>query len=684
MVDRATILSYVNRYAPYVILFGIYYVAGRLGLAVHSVNTFATLVWPPTAIALSALLLRGYYLWPAITLGAFAVNLSVGANVFTAAGIAFGNTLEAVAGAYILNQYVDFRPTLGRLRDNIGLIATALCVPVISATIGVSSVWLGNQITHEGVIPSWVAWWGGDALSILVLAPFLVKWFSKPAFVRTTRQYTELAVSTAVVFAVALIVFCTPGNQFAYYLFIPLTWVAFRSGPRGVSLALLLISGVAITGTLFGLGPYAHLGLLSLGIYIATISILFLIFTSIMEERKDAVKRLDQHVQELETALRKISSEDEAKKNFLAILAHELRNPLAAMLSSVEVLQLAGTTAAQSSKLLQTIYEHVHTMRIMLDDVLDMARVSRNKLVLKKESVPLDTVIDRSIESVRPLIQNRRHTLIITRSSTPLYVEGDPIRLEQIFVNIFNNAAKYTNQYGRIQIAIQREGTMARISVSDNGIGIPKTMQKKIFEPFFQVKRGQLATEGLGVGLPLTHQLVEMHGGTIEAKSDGEGTGAEFIVHLPLAAEEYVPSLTQRPPGLSPTLQKRRTRPVKHAHTILVVDDNEAAAQSLAKLLGLRGHTVSIAYTGLDAVDKARAQRPDIVVLDIGLPDIDGYEVARTLRSDASFPSAIIALTGYGQEDDKARAYEAGFHHHLTKPVGLKELEKAFKKVSAL
>jgi signal transduction histidine kinase/CheY-like chemotaxis protein len=684
MVDRATILSYVHRYAPYVILFGVYYVVGRIGLAIHPVNTFATLVWPPTAVALSALILRGYYLWPAITLGAFAVNLSVGANVFTAAGIAFGNTLEAVAGAYVLNQYVGFRPNLARLRDNIGLIATAFCVPVISATVGVSSVWLGNQITHEGVLPSWLAWWSGDALSVLVLAPFLLKWFSKSSFIRTTQQYTELALSNAVVFAVSLIVFCTPGNPFSYYIFLPLTWVAFRSGPRGTSLAILLASSVAITGTLFGLGPYAHTGLLPLGIFIATISILFLIFTSIMEERKDAVQELGQHVHELEDALRKISSEDEAKKNFLAILAHELRNPLAAMLSSVEVLQLAGTTATQSSKLLQTIYEHVHTMRIMLDDVLDMTRVSRNKLVLKKESVPLDAVIDRSIESVQPLIRNRRHTLIITRSSTPLYVEGDPVRLEQILVNILNNAAKYTNQYGRIQITVQREGPMAMVSVRDNGIGIPKTMQKKIFEPFFQVKRGQLATEGLGVGLPLTHQLVEMHGGTIEAKSDGEGTGSEFIVNLPLAAQEYVPTLTQRPPGVSPALQKRRPRPVKNARAILVVDDNEAAAQSLAKLLELRGHTVTIAYTGLDAVDKARQQRPDIVVLDIGLPDIDGYEVARTLRSDASFPSAIIALTGYGQEDDKARAYEAGFHHHLTKPVGLKELEKAFKKVSAL
>jgi CheY-like chemotaxis protein len=200
-------------------------------------------------------------------------------------------------------------------------------------------------------------------------------------------------------------------------------------------------------------------------------------------------------------------------------------------------------------------------------------------------------------------------------------------------------------------------------------------MLKPIFEPFFQVQRGKLATEGLGVGLPLTRQLVEMHGGTIEAKSEGQGKGSEFFVRLPLARKKEAKADKPAP------LRGQSLRSVRNKRAILVVDDNETAARALGKLLELRGHSVTIVYNGLDAVERAREAQPDIIVLDIGLPDIDGYEVTRILRGDPNFPSAIIALTGYGQEEDKQRALESGFNWHLTKPVGLRELERVFTKV---
>jgi signal transduction histidine kinase/ActR/RegA family two-component response regulator len=677
-MDREVLTRYFTRIEPQLILFILYFVVGRVGLSIHPVNTFATFIWPASALALCTIMLFGYRLWPAILLGAFAVNASLGANLLVAAGIGFGNMLEAVAGAYFLKHIVNFDASLSHMRDNLGIIVTAFFAPVLSATTGVTSLWLGGNMTGAEIFSSWGAWWSGDALSILILSPLLLKWVSRPAFYRSTGQYVELFLSICTVAITAFFVFWTPGVQSVYYLFIPLTWVALRTGPRGTSLAIVVAASIAIAGTLLGKGPYANTGLFQLGIFIGTLGSLFLIFMATVEERKNSQKELSRHVEELEQALSKISSEDEAKKNFLAILAHELRNPLAAMLSSIELLRLQKPAGEETSGLVRTIGEHVQAMRSMLDDVLDISRISRNKLMLRKEIVSLDSILNHSIESTQAIVRDRHHALSITKPSTPLFVEVDPIRIEQIVVNVLNNAAKYTNPGGKLEIRTTSEHGMAVMRFKDNGVGISKSMQKRIFEPFFQVRRGTLATEGLGVGLPLTKQLVEMHGGTIEVKSDGEGKGSEFIVRLPLVSERRYKAAKAVPSSPS----NKKLRFVKHKRSILVVDDNEAAANALGRLLELRGHEVKVAYTGLAGVDAARTYHPDLLILDIGLPDIDGYEVVRRLKDDPELHAAIIALTGYGQAEDKERALAAGFHHHLTKPVGLKELERAFKKVA--
>jgi signal transduction histidine kinase/CheY-like chemotaxis protein len=507
---------------------------------------------------------------------------------------------------------------------------------------------------------------------LLVFAPFCIKWLAKPTFERTRGQYIELAFAEASVAAVALLLFVGPSDN-NYLLFVPLMWVTLRTGPRGTTLALAMSGAVALWATAATVGAA---GLFPTELFLSTAAGLSLLFCSVIEERKESERELNRHVEELEQALHKISTEDEAKKNFLAVLAHELRNPLAAMLSSIELLRLKSTDVVESSLLLQTVGEHVHAMRSMLDDVLDISRISRNKLTLRKEVVPLDAIVDRSAKSVESLMRNRRHRLLITKTPKPLYVSVDPIRMEQIVVNLLNNAAKYTNPGGLIQLTLREENGQAVASLKDNGVGISRTMLKPIFEPFFQVQRGKLATEGLGVGLPLTRQLVEMHGGTIEAKSEGSGKGSEFFVRLPLARKKETKA--EKPS----TLPGRSLRSVRNKRAILVVDDNETAARALGRLLELRGHSVSIVYNGLDAVERAREAQPDIIVLDIGLPDIDGYEVTRILRGDPNFPSAIIALTGYGQEEDKQRALESGFNWHLTKPVGLRELERVFTKVA--
>ncbi|HVY72991.1 MAG TPA: ATP-binding protein [Candidatus Paceibacterota bacterium] len=659
---------------PYALLFILYFIVGRIGLSISAFHGVAAYVWLSSAVALCALILQGYRLWPAILCASFALFASSGLGLGISLLLAAAHTLESLACTYALLHIIGFRNDLKRQRDNIGIAAVGCIGPSIGATLGALALLFTGAMQLPDIIPLWVAWWSGSAMAIIALLPFLLKWLSSPRFVRSPGQYTELALALGAVFVTSLLVFWTNNTQ-AYYLGIPLTWIALRAGPRGMSSALAIASVVAIFGTLLGAGPYGDGAVLGLNIFFITTGSLFLIFTSIVEERKGVENELAQHVEELEQALSKISSEDEAKRNFLAILAHELRNPLAAILSSVELLRLHQPSPNDAPILVRTIGEHVNAMRSMLDDVLDISRISRNKLVLRREVVALTPILERSAHSAEAIVRTRHHRLVILKPAREIYIDADPIRIEQILVNLLNNAAKYTNPGGTIEVRLTEEKNMAALHVKDNGIGISKSMQKRIFEPFFQVRRGKLATEGLGVGLPLTRQLVEMHNGSVEVGSAGEGKGSEFIVRLPLVRDPIKTPTTQ------PIEKNRKLRFVKNTRSILVVDDNEAAAQALTRLLELRGHNVRTVYNGTRAVDEARKDPPDIIVLDIGLPDIDGYEVVRQVLEDPQFPSAIVALTGYGQAEDKERALNAGFHYHLTKPVGLKELEKAFKKV---
>jgi CheY-like chemotaxis protein len=264
---------------------------------------------------------------------------------------------------------------------------------------------------------------------------------------------------------------------------------------------------------------------------------------------------------------------------------------------------------------------------------------------------------------------------VFNKTKDALYIDADPARLEQIFTNLLTNSAKYTKPSGLITLTALREAGSASIHIRDNGVGIPKNMLDRIFEPFFQINRTRLenANQGIGVGLHLTRNLVEMHGGTIEATSAGPDTGSEFIVRLPLSSNP--------PPGAK--AQRRKPRPSRvlpSSQKILVVDDNKSAAQTLSQMLELLGHTVQIAYNGSEAVQKALLFKPNSVILDIGLPDMNGYKVAEQLQNHGR-RYFLIALTGYGQPEDKVLAKQTGFHYHLTKPAGIKDIEAVLEKI---
>jgi signal transduction histidine kinase len=672
-----------------IILFLLYVLTAKLGLSFYAVDTFATLVWLPTAIALSALVLYDYDLWPAIFAGAFLTNVTTGAPVLSALGIAFGNTAEALLGAYLLKDYFKIDPLFRHVRDSVSTIAVAITVTALCATVGVFSLVAGGAVPIADTAPAWLAWWLGDSLSALVFMPFLVRWGASPSFSRTRRQWGEIILVFGLLVSTSFAVFWTGYAEIGifplvYLLFLPLIWIALRIGPRGMTLGTVLISLIAMGGILrhqgpfFGVSPQADL--LSLQLFIAFIVLIFLPFCSIVEEQKETSRTLFESVERLKQALARISSEDQAKNNFLAVLAHELRNPLAPIVSSLELIKIETNDKNENiQKLLGIIDTHMYTITVLLDDLLDVSRISRNKLKLQKESVELQSAVRHSLGTVDTIYKSRNQALSVSLPERSIWLSADPVRLEQILVNLLSNAARYTDPGGKISIEASVEGAIVRLTVKDNGSGIRTDMLKKIFEPFTQSPTNPRRTGGLGIGLSVTKRLVELHGGKIWAQSEGVGKGSAFIVTLPLGLS---PQLPLRFSGTATKLKEaffgRKIEAQKRA--VLVVDDNEAAAHGLRTLLAHGGHDVRVAHDGQSALAVAQEFRPSVVLLDIGLPDMSGHQVATKMREEFGQSAMLVALTGYGQDEDKAKAHAAGFDYHLTKPVGIADVERIIAK----
>jgi CheY-like chemotaxis protein len=308
------------------------------------------------------------------------------------------------------------------------------------------------------------------------------------------------------------------------------------------------------------------------------------------------------------------------------------------------------------------IDRQVRQMTRLVDDLLDVSRIASGKIELRTGRIELATAIRQALEASRPLIERSGHELTVRMGSEPIFIEADLARMAQVVSNLLNNAAKYTQPGGHIWLAVQRRGSQVEIRVGDNGMGIPKAMLTMIFDMFTQGGvSGDRSQGGLGIGLTLVKRLVELHGGTIEAKSDGPGKGSQFVVMLPVAAED----LSVSAPGSASAGKE----PANAPRRVLVVDDNRDAADSLSMLLAARGHEVRVAYDGLEAVGAAVAFAPDVVLMDIGLPKLYGYDAARRIRDARGKEVLLVAITGWGQDEDRRKSREAGFDFHLTKPV---------------
>jgi PAS domain S-box-containing protein len=382
-------------------------------------------------------------------------------------------------------------------------------------------------------------------------------------------------------------------------------------------------------------------------------------FTKVLRDSTDR-KRFEEQLDESNKALQEA---DRRKDEFLAVLAHELRNPLAPIFNALSALEDDALPREAQRDARLVIGRQVRSLARLVDDLMDVSRITRGKIQLRKETLDFNEVVKNAVQTSKPFVEARRHMLRVMLSQEPLFVDGDLARLEQVLVNLLSNAAKYSGEGGNISVVAKIEEARAVVRVKDGGIGIPPEVLPRIFDMFTQADASlERAEGGLGVGLTLVKKLVELHEGSVEAFSEGLGKGSEFVIRLPM-----LPT-----PAAGRPVEKRIHAPrmADKPLRVLVVDDNIDGAASLEILLKLSGHDVSVVHSGLAALDCVLERNPDVVLLDIALPGLNGYQVAERLRATpATQRTVLVAMTGYGQDEDRQRATQAGFDHHLVKPM---------------
>jgi PAS domain S-box-containing protein len=797
-VSRSSPLA--NRSVQILALAGVYVIVGRFGLAIAPVHLFASLVWPPTGIALAALLRGGTHLWPGIALGAFIVNAWTGAPVLVAAGITVGNTLEALLGAHLIRRVGERAPSLERVRNVLAFIVLgALLSTILSATVGVSSLLAGGLVPRGDVAETWRVWWLGDAVGDLVVGSLLLAWSGSPRRPLDRRRRTEAAALVGFLIAATLFVFLHPpvaaaaGFVHACLLIPLLMWGALRFEMRGATAAVFLASAIALAGTAIGRGPFVGNSLsgslLHLQAFMAIVAAAVLIVGAVTAERGEALRRAergDQALRRSEDELRRITDvtplmltrcsrdlryafvnrayaqmlgrtpeqvsgkpiievmgahgyetirphveavlqgrrveyEDDVhfegigsrslhvayvpdenedgevvgwigsivdvtvrkhaeaaveeanrrKSEFLGVLSHELRNPLAPIRNALHVMRLAPEGSDRAQRAMAVIERQTEHLTRLVDDLLDVTRISRGKIQLRRHRVELTELVRHAVDDHRPVFDARSIALSEHMDVGPLWIDADATRVTQVVGNLLQNSAKFTTAQGRVAVSVARAGPAhAAIRVTDDGIGIDPEVLPSIFDAFTQADESlDRSFGGLGLGLALVKALVEMHGGHVEARSAGLGRGTEFTVSLPLGADDagwQAPPEARRVPGA-----RRR---------VLVIEDNLDAAEMVRETLEMSDHEVAVARDGEDGLVRVHAFKPDIVICDIGLPGLNGYEVARRIRADGSLSPTLIALTGYALPEDQAKAFEAGFHHHLAKPFEFAALEELLAK----
>ena len=509
-----------------------YYVA--YGITQLSLPLYAA-AYPAAAVALAGLFFGGLRLWPIVFFTSLISGFAFGVPYESLMTVAIADTLQAAAGAWLLRK-AKIDPLFRKNSDMFSLMATVFLVAAIFPTL--SSI---AHIVSDGfALPLyWGRHYAGEVLSLLIVTPFLLRWFAKPQFGRSIGELVETITVFALLVGIEVSLFVfniadIAGIYLIYIALFPLFWIALRLRPRFITLALLITACFAVWNTVIISTP-ASFGSQLFGIetFLITLSIIFLTIVSLEEDRRLHTNLMRSQLSTLENAVARISSESQAKNDFIAVLAHELRNPLAPVVSAIDYLKLSGARDADEMDTLDMMEDRMGIIKRLLDDLLDVSRISEGKLTITRERVNLDDIIKRAILSTDHHVKERHQTLVYKPSKKKLLIDGDPVRLEQIFSNLITNASKYSDPGDPITVTVASREDQVEVIVSDRGIGIPLESLDHIFTPFHQLGSGVRTQKGLGIGLALVQSFVEVHGGKVIATSGGRGKGSQFTVTLP-------------------------------------------------------------------------------------------------------------------------------------------------------
>ncbi len=643
------------------ILTVIYFIVGKLSLQLAFVHPSASPVWPPAGIALAALVVFGYRTWPAIFLGAFLVNVTTAGNIGTSLCIATGNTLEAVCGAWLVNQFAGGTRIFDRAQDVFKFALAVMVSTAVSPTFGVTSLAVGGLADWANYRAIWLTWWLGDATGALVVAPLLILWSIGPRWRLNPKRHLEVGLLLLVLLMLGEAVFggwfpITARNYPISFICGPIViWMAFRFTQRETATGIFVLSAIAIWGTLRGFGPFVmateNQSLLIAQTFTAVLVITALALAAGMAEGRRAEAAIEQQKAVVEAANR-------TKDNFLAMLSHELRTPLTPVIAALDVLESVPSQSEDSKASLAMIRRNVELESQLIDDLLDLTRIAKDKLQLKFDQIDAHQAISNVAEICRMEANARRLRVYLNLRAGAHHVTADVTKFQQIIWNLLKNAIKFTNENGEITISSSNPSPQVlTIIVGDTGIGIEPEILERIFDPFEQGDRSfQRRFGGLGLGLAISKSLAQAHGGTLAVASEGRDRGSTFVLTMNTVA----------PPQERPT--EPEMVPIEaRALRILLVDDHQDTCAALEKLLVRRGHLVR--------------NRFDLLISDIALPDGSGMELMMQLHAISKMPG--IAISGFGNYGDIEKSLKAGFSEHLIKPVKLEKLEAAMERAIA-
>lgn len=705
---------------PYLsaLAFGLaYFLAAEIGHALSFQQASIATFWPPSGIYIGVLFFVPPRRWPWFIAAATLANLAsdIGWHQkppLVSIGFVLANSVEAIVGATLFQRFRDPPFTLRSRRHVLLGMPLATLAAACGATIGAAIVCFWQPTAQY--FPTWAVWWSSDVMGMLLIGPLVVaalrrQWDNLRLL--TWPRRLELVAMLASTALLSQIVFSDfhPVFGFTFAVIPILLWPALRFCAKTVSLAIVVIAIVAIWNTLHGHGPIARSGLpvaqqvFVLQFLLSVAAVPFLVLAAGMHELQAAADDLETRIAE---RTRQLAEADRRKDHFLAVLAHELRNPLAPISNALAVLPTLQDDPAEQDRLRDMMQSQLRHVLALVDELLDVSRISRGKIELRRETVDLIQLLQVAADCIRPMANQAHQTLAADLPDERWIVEGDPVRLKQVFDNLLHNASKYAGDNARIRLTAAASNGLATVHIQDNGPGIPAEYLQRIFEPFTQVDQSlERAHGGLGIGLTLVRSLIESHGGTVSATSDGPNRGSDFAVTLPLLrVEPLAASDSSKPqqahdtevasaaddtqridrPTAEPSVPPPTTEPSVWdvpQRRVLVVDDVRASARTLAMVLSRMGHEVEVRHDGSSAIAAALDYRPDVIFLDIAMPGMSGYEVARKLRSDAAIPDELllVALTGYGQEEDRRQALAAGFNVHMVKPVDVRILAQFFR-----